>query len=294
MGRCRDGPVISPPTPPLLALLGSPELRNRLRAAIHAGAAFQIIGPVTFARDWQELVELAEHHIGSPAVVDPCFPSAGSSFPRGLRGAARLLRERSFPAPLICYAQSDFPGAGTVGGGPVGPRPKRPEDSDIPFEAVLWPGTNDRLEAIESAVLRAIDAGRVHRLVDDIGRRASREARRIIARVLAKAVGPCTVPELAADLGLSRRSLQRRCAVFRGLPPKKLISLGRIFTVERLAAWSSQPSGGVAFALGFSDCANYRRLVRGMLGAPPSVIRKRGGADYVARVIVRAAGHPPQ
>jgi len=48
---------------------------------------------------------------------------------------------------------------------------------------------------------------------------------------------------------------------------------------------AAQPSDVVAVALGFSNPLNYRRLVRGMFGAPPSVVRERGGVRYVARVV---------
>ena len=101
-------------------------------------------------------------------------------------------------------------------------------------------------------------------------------------------MSPCTVPDVAGDLGFVERTLQRLCAAL-GIPsPGTLISLARIFTVERLAEWSRQPSGAVALALGFSDRSNYRRLVHRKLGDPPSVIHRRGGADYVEEVIVRA------
>lgn len=181
---------------------------------------------------------------------------------------------RGLPTALVCYADAPPPGT-------------PPEPLDIAFAVTLRPGVNDAFDAIESAVLRAAGARRVGRLLDDVARRASGDVERIFARVLAMSVRPCSVAAVAARLGLSPRTLFRRCSTL-GIPsPKRLCSLARVFTVERLAEWSGQPSGAVALALGFSDYANYRRLVRRIFGAPPSVVRQQGGLGLVTMTILR-------
>ncbi len=146
----------------------------------------------------------------------------------------------------------------------------------------------DALGVTGDAILRAIDPERPRRLQARIREQAAPEAGRIMARVLDRSFGPNTVPALAAGLGLRHWTLLRRCAAL-GIPtPKKLINLGRVYTVERLAEWSGEPSGVAASALGFLDPSTYRRTVRWALRAPPSVIRQKGGADHVARVIVKS------
>ena len=67
--------------------------------------------------------------------------------------------------------------------------------------------------------------------------------------------------------------------------PKKLIDLGRIYTVERLVERGHQPSGVAAAALGLFDPANYRWTVRRVMGGPPTVVRRTGGAACVGRTI---------
>ena len=147
---------------------------------------------------------------------------------------------------------------------------------------------DDDFDALDAAILRSIDVGRVHLLLERLGRYADPFAHRVLRHALNLAIGPATVSQIAGSLGRPRRTLQRRCAVL-GIPgPWTLISLARIFTVERLSQWSSQPSAAIALALGFSHRANYRRLTRRLLGVPPSIIGKRGGADYVEEVIVQA------
>lgn len=161
-------------------------------------------------------------------------------------------------------------------------------DFEAPIVPVPATGRARDAKALESAVLRSIDPAAVKAVLDEVDRRAGSETRRIAALVLSTAHRPCTVPEVAAALGWSHAALARRCAAL-GLPrAKRLMSLARIFTVERLAEWSGQPSGVVAVALGFSNPPNYRRLVRGTFGAPPSAVRERGGARHVARVVLDA------
>ena len=231
----------------------------------------RIVGPAVFASGWQELGALVAAHPRSPAVVDPAF--RGNADPASA-DSIRVLRGSS--VSLVCYAE------------PSTLRAWRVQDGEYFVAAVLHSGDGDDFAAIESAVLRAAGARRVLRLLDDIGRRAHRQTEEIFGAVLALAVAPCSVPKLAARLGLSQRTLWRRCAALRIPSPGRLLALGRIFTVERLAEWSGQPSGAVALAVGFSDYSNYRRLVRRHMGAPPSIVQRQGGVGRVALAILRA------
>ena len=154
----------------------------------------------------------------------------------------------------------------------------------------MLPSVNDDFDAIDAVVLRSIDAQRVHRLREEAKRTADPAAFEMLDHSLDLATGPCTVPDLAARVGRTRRTLEGRC-VGLGIPsPKRLIALARIFTVHRLAEWSDQPFSAVARALGFLDRSNYRRLVRGVLGCAPSMIDRLGGSDYIARDILKRVG----
>lgn len=259
------------PPPPLLALHGDSRIRGRIRAVAGTGPASRIFGPATFASGWQELRALLAAHPGSPAVVDLDFHDTGDT---ASPDSIRMLQTAS--ASLVCYGQ------------PSALRALRAQDDGYPVAAVLRPGAGDGLAAIESAVLQAAGARRVRQLLDEIGRRGHRQTEQLFTGILALAVAPCSVPELAAKLGFSQRTLWRRCDTL-GIPsPGRLLGLGRIFTVERLAEWSGQPSGAAALAIGFSDYANYRRLVRRNFGAPPSIVRRQGGVGRVATVVLRA------
>ena len=165
-------------------------------------------------------------------------------------------------------------------------------DGGHPYAAFLRAGIDDDLSTIDATILRCIDVGRVHRLLERLQRCAHPFTHRMFYHALNLAIGSAPVPGVAASLGREERTLQRHCVAC-GIPrPNAIIALARIFTVERLADWSRQPSGAVAVALGFSAKSNYRRLTRRHLGVSPTVIRQRGGADYVDEVIVRRLASP--
>lgn len=232
--------------PPLPALARSPELRRQIVLAVGLGPVSRIVGPVTFARGWEELRTLGERWPGAPVVLE--------------RQALSVEFSAKLGAEVVTVSRA----AGS-----------------------LDPG------ALESAVLQAIDARRARRLLVELNGRAAEGVRRIAAQVLSTAHRPCTVPDLAKSLGFSQSTLSRRCAAL-GLPgAKSLLSLARIFTVERLAEWSGQPSGAVAVALGFSDPSNYRRLVRRTLGGPPSAVREQGGARWLGQALLNVLAAAP-
>lgn len=264
------------PTPPLLALQSNPRLRARILLVLRLGNSSRLIGPVVFASSWRELAELGGRHPGSPALVDPGFGGA-DELPAGrFDGSNPGLWSNT---PLIHYAP--------------GSRGKRaPADSGASFVERLRPEVDDRIDVIDATILRCIDVRRVHCLVERLRNEADPLSHDVFRNALKLAPRHSRVAAISAALGLSERTLQRRCAAYGIPPPKTLLSLARVFAVERLAEWSGQPSGGVALALGFSHRANYRRLARRHFGHIPSAIRQRGGTCYVEEVIVRILTAP--
>ena len=204
-------------------------------------------------------------------MVDPYFGGTSNPF----SGRRDYARADWSSVPLICYAQ-------------FGARQQRQvEQTGIELAAHVRPGGSENLPVIDAAILRSIDAQRPARLLKRIDASAHKHTTTLFARALEHAIKPCSVVGLAASLHLTVRTLQRRSTALAIPSPKSLISLARVFTVERLSEWSRQPAGAVAVALGFSDRSNYRRLVRRVFGAPPGQIRLQGGAKYIEDVIIR-------
>ena len=235
------------------------------------GDAQGVIGPAVFVGSWQELAERGDQHPGSPALVDPGFGDLDDPEAAPSTWASAYSWSST---PLIHYAR-------TRSGAP------RTAEGGHPYTAFLRAGVDDDLDTIDATILRCIDVGRVRRLLERLHLYAHPFTHRMFYHAVNFAIGPTPVPIVAASLGLEERALQRHC-VARGIPrPNAVIALARIFTVERLAMWSGQPSGTVAVSLGFSAKANYRRLTRRQLRVPPAVIQERGGAEYVEEVIIR-------
>lgn len=233
-----------------------------------------LIGPMMWALDWEELAELGERHPGAPAIVD-----ATSARANGFSSAnGRRLGSRDWSAtPLIHYGGTDS----------AEPSPANPP---VPFAARLRRGVDDDIDSLNAAILGSIDAARVDRLLERVRSDANPFAHRLLRHALDRSFGASTIREATKALALAKRTLYRRCTEL-GIPaPGAILSLARIFAVERLAEWSRQPGSIVALALGFSHRANYRRLAHRRVGVPPSVIRERGGASFVEEVIVEALG----
>lgn len=235
------------------------------------GDSQAVIGPVAFVGSWQELAELGNRHPGSPALVDPGFGELDD--PRLTPSTWASVYSWS-STPLIHYARTRSDAS------PV-------TDVGHPYTAFLRAGVVDDLSTIDETILRCIDVRRVRRLLERLGRRAHPFTHRIFHHAVNLAIGSVPVPVVAASLGFEERTLQRH-SIACGIPrPNAIIALARIFTVERLAEWSGQPSGSVALSLGFSAKSNYRRLTRRHLGLAPTAIQENGGAHYVEEVIVR-------
>lgn len=235
--------------------------------AHYLGKSSGILGVVVFASSWRELAEFARQYPGTPALVDPGFGFTDEpESPAPIRTNPR----RWSLTPLIHYAAT-------------GPGQHPATGARLPFAARLRPGVDDSLDAIDATILRCMDVGRADRMVDRVKRRCDPFALRVFVHALSRGIGPSRVRELAADLGLIERTLQRQCAAI-GIPgPKRLLSLARVFTVERLAEWCHRPSGSIALSLGFTDYSNYRRLRRRLLGNT----RGHVGTGHVEDVIIR-------
>lgn len=264
-------PVTDQPTPPLLALNPTSRAAVRIKTVLRMGDSARVIGPMVRASGWRELAELGEGHPGAPAIVGT---TEGANEPSAVDPRQAGRRDWSH-TPLIHY-------------GPPRSAEQPTTPPKFPFAAEVSWGVDDEITTLDAAILRSIDVQRENRLLEHVRHEAHPFAHRLLRHALHRSLGASTVLETANALAHPQRTVYRRCDRL-GIPnPGALLSLARIFTVERLAEWSRQPTGGVALALGFSHPANYRRLARRRVGVPPSVIRERGGADYMEEVIVRA------
>lgn len=253
----------------VLALESDRRLRDRLRVGVGAAAAHGVVQGVRFASCWSDLRDLALRFDGAPAFVDPSHPSE-----KARRDPAARLQQAAPKCPLIRYGKGEAKSLAT----------------NAEFVAHLTPGGNDSLVTIGSTALLAADYESVRSLLANLGKAAPVEAQELLESVVRRTVFPCTVGLLATSLGTSVAMVGRRCRAWRLPKPKTLVSLARLFHVQRLAAWSGRPPGAIALALGWSAYSNYARSVRREMGCKSSEVAERGGAAYVATRLIDAIG----
>lgn len=239
---------------------------------------------VRFASGWRELLALADRFPGSPAFVDPEIPFGELGISSRSQGPSadpfRWFCTERPACPVIVY--------GTQAAERLRERPTPPSV----FTKSLTPGTDDSLTAIGAAALRSTDAAEVQGLWRRVRATALSPAHGLLEHVLWEALHPYSVERLAQDLRMSVRTLRWRCAAWRMPSPKRLISLARIYHVERMIRWSGRPATIVAEALGFSNAANYGRLVRSVLGRSRAIVVEGGGPEYVAGAVLAAVAGP--
>jgi AraC-like DNA-binding protein len=88
-----------------------------------------------------------------------------------------------------------------------------------------------------------------------------------VAHRLELAAGPGVVAQLAADVGLSERQLQRRCHIAFGYGPKTLQQVLRFQRALRLARAGGRLAD-VAAEVGYADQAHLARETRRLAGVP--------------------------
>ena len=90
-------------------------------------------------------------------------------------------------------------------------------------------------------------------------------------------VGPGVMSRLADDLGVTGRTLHRRCTAAVGYGPKVLDRVLRLRrAVAVAAARSGTTLGAVAAATGYADQAHFTREVQRLAGVTPSDLFKTG------------------
>jgi AraC-like DNA-binding protein len=95
---------------------------------------------------------------------------------------------------------------------------------------------------------------------------------------------------LARTLSLSRRALVRRLADAGFPPPRRLITWGRLVVAGQLLEDPLRSADAVSLALDFPSGSAFRNTCQRYLGATPSQLRARGGAEYVIARMLEDSG----
>ncbi|HEX6533115.1 MAG TPA: helix-turn-helix domain-containing protein [Gemmatimonadaceae bacterium] len=122
------------------------------------------------------------------------------------------------------------------------------------------------------------------RVMRQLGPALPRRVRPVVEYCLANAKASITVDEIAAALGMPRKTLARQLAQA-GLPsPKRLVAWGRVFIAAQMMQDQARSIDRIAQDLDFPSTAALRKLLRRLTGFSPQAVRECGGLDCVQAI----------
>ncbi|WP_254871597.1 GlxA family transcriptional regulator [Pseudooceanicola sp. HF7] len=107
------------------------------------------------------------------------------------------------------------------------------------------------------------------------GPRPGRSAEAAMALMLRRIEAPLPVEAIAAELGLSRKSLEQRCRARYGIGPSQLYRAVRLREARRLVENTILSVAEIAVRCGYKDASAMTRAFRVEFGLPPRALRAR-------------------
>jgi transcriptional regulator GlxA family with amidase domain len=92
---------------------------------------------------------------------------------------------------------------------------------------------------------------------------------------------PWSVRQLAASLGVPRKTLDRRLAKAITLTARELIGWARLIALAIRLESSTMSADGIAIELRFASPSAMRNLLQRYAGLTPTELRQRGGSEYL-------------
>jgi AraC-like DNA-binding protein len=92
---------------------------------------------------------------------------------------------------------------------------------------------------------------------------------------------PWSVRQLAASLGLPRKTLDRRLARAIALTARELIGWARLIALAIRLESSTMSADSIADELRFASPSAMRNLLQRYAGLTPTELRQRGGSEYL-------------
>jgi len=149
-------------------------------------------------------------------------------------------------------------------------------DEEAPAEAVLAPvlETADQPTSAPTGDVLAGKTSYVRAIVESAGAEAATLTDKTIAAVHANLARNLLPQELAADLDVSLRTLQRVLSSTLGCSPRQLIIAMRMREARRLLITGTYRVNEVAYRLGFSNPAHFSTAFKTFYRVNPSTLVK--------------------
>ena len=245
------------------ALLPNPVRMGRLRSAV--AGRLELVP----CDNWSSLTRLCESTPIQSVVVDFCSDGHASF------DELRVLRGRFPRIAIVGYVSSppakahDIFDAGRFG-----------------LSGLIVADENDSAASI-LAVLEVAETRNVAVVLRRALKATPPLVRDATLLAVARASARLTPEKIAQVLNVSRRTLSQHLAGAGFPAPQRLITWGRLIVAGYLLDSSRSSADGVAASLHFPSGSAFRNTCQRYLQATPREIKARGGADYVARALLR-------
>ena len=247
----------------IATLLPNPVHLQRLRAAIRDR---HDLVPCT---TWEMLAETCEAQPVRVAVVD-LYATRQAQFE-----AIRRLKQRTPGLSILMYSNMtlervhDVFDAGRIG-----------------MDALIVADQDDSprqiLAQIERAESRSLGS-EVRLALDEV----DPSVRDALLLVITRAHERLSPEGLARLLALPRRTMSHRLEAAGYPPPRRLLTWGRLIVAARMLEDPHRTADRVAASLGFPSGSAFRNVCQRYLHSTPGEIRRRGGAAFVVRALLR-------
>lgn len=247
----------------IATLLPQPAHVQRLRTAIRD--RHELVPCAT----WDALAEACETHPVRIAVVD-LYATGDANFER-----IRQLKQRWPGLSLLTYSTitmdrvRDVFDAGRIG-----------------MDALIIADQDDTprqlLARIEHAESRSLGS-EVRMALGEV----DPSVRDAVLLVITRAHERMSPAGLARLLALPRRTVSQRLASAGYPPPRRLLTWGRLIVAARMLEDPHRTADRVAANLGFPSGSAFRNVCQRYLHSTPGDIRRRGGAAFVVRALLR-------
>lgn len=255
-------------TRPLFVLHGDAGFRRRLAEASGEEYSIQEV------RGWDDLREAIRE--APPAAVVVADPFSETAAGRGPSAEVRALL-REFPSVPMVAAFELQPGQGadvrTLG--------------DWGVVEVISLGHDDTETGVSHRLREARGRPMRSRLENLLPDDTSGRARAILDAAVDVVVVQGHGRDVAADLGLSRRTLLRWCEQAGLPPPRKLLAWMRILLAAELLDDPGRTVLSVAQVCGYSSDSSLRRVTQKFLGMSPTELRRRGAFPLASRNFIK-------
>lgn len=203
------------------------------------------------------------------AVVDPC---AAAGTPCGLAEGLRDMMGQLPSATVVAALHVD------------------PQQPDVLRTLLDW-GVAEWIDLARENTpaalgrrLRSVQSRRIERLLQRALPRGVSSRARTLLNVAADVVaGGGAAPEMAAALGVHRRTVPRWCERADLPPPQRLLAWLRVLTAADLLGDPGRSIESIARGCGYAGGPSFKSAVHNLMGTTPGELRKRGAFPAVAK-----------